>query len=127
MRCIGLAFLVLAFTGSAGLAQVAPPLLLCKVDGVETRDGAGMRPHDGNYLVLEDRGDAIAIKVDNHRETLPIVDRRNGWLLTAERSDNGGTTTLRLVNMPEFDGLTMFQVLATPLSRMTLKGRCKPN
>lgn len=77
MRRVGIAFLALIVTSGAPLAQ-NPPLLLCAVNGIETRAGAGIQPHEGNYVGLQDWGNAINLVAGNDDVVLPIVNRRNG-------------------------------------------------
>src|SRR5262245_25045670 len=102
-------------------------LLLCKIDGTQVNvPGAQMHPIDGNYVGLTDLGDAIFLNVGGtEKQTLTIIERRDGWLLTAELVDrtSGGKTTLNVLNLPPYEGLTMLMTLSGPnTSGITMKG-----
>ena len=127
MSRVGIAFLALIVTTSTALAQ--DPLLLCKINS-RGLSGQPLQAHSGTYVGITDWGRAVHLAFEGHNMVLPVL-RRDGapWLLTAEGTEQGATTTLAVLNLPEYDGLTMLieMVGRNGGAKFMVRGSCKPN
>ncbi len=127
MLRLGLALLAVVVTSGAALAQ--HPFLICKVHS-RGLSGQPLQTHSGTYIGITDWGHAVNLAVEGHDMVLAVVRRGSApWLLTAEGIEQGATTTLVVLSLPEHDGLTMLIEMQGRNSgtKVMVKGSCKPN
>ena len=86
---------------------------------------ADTTPLIGKTLILDDQGKTIVVRIpDREPQVFSVINRRNDWLL---RAQNDSGTILSVLNLPEYEGLTMLLVFSGPTGgkiAVTLKGRC---
>ena len=112
MRSAGCYFLAIGAFAVAPAALSKSNTLICKVQDFHAHvpSSAGMIPLIGKNVILDDHDKTIVVKIpDRDPDVFAVVSRRNDWLL---RAQNDGGTILSVVNLPEYEGLTMLLVFA---------------
>ncbi len=130
MRSAGLCFLAIGIFASAPAVLAKSSTLKCKVLDFHAHGppNANMTPLIGKEVILDDQEKTIIVRIpDRGPEAFSVLSRRNDWLL---RAQNESETILSVLNLPEYEGLTMLLVFSGSAGReitVTLKGHCTEN